>query len=292
MKIAYEIWNGKKPRLKYFRVFGSKCYILNDRENLRKFDAKTKVEMVDDGERASTKEPTVEVEALDIEVEGSASKEESTPMNPRMETRSLSRTSSPLTPSESIIGSLLYLTASKPDIAFSVGVCARYQAAPKESHLTAVKRIITYVNGTPDYGLWYSNDSNACLVGYLDADWAGSVDDRKSTSVEVEYIAAGSCCTQLLWMKKLLHDYGILQNTMCVFCDNTSAINLSKNPIQHSKSKHIEIRYHFIQDLVEDKVVCLKFIHTDNQKADIFTKPLDGPRFESLRKTIGVGTIP
>ena len=82
----------------------------------------------------------------------------------------------------SIIGSLLYLTASKPDIAFSVGVCARYQAAPKESHLTAVKRIITYVNGTPDYGLWYSNDSNACLVGYLDADWAGSVDDRKSTS--------------------------------------------------------------------------------------------------------------
>ena len=82
----------------------------------------------------------------------------------------------------SIIGSLLYLTASRPDIAFSVGVCARYQAAPKESHLTAVKRIITYVNGTPDYGLWYSNDSNACLVGYLDADWAGSMDDRKSTS--------------------------------------------------------------------------------------------------------------
>ena len=82
----------------------------------------------------------------------------------------------------SIIGSLLYLTASRPYIAFSVGVCARYQAAPKESHLTAVKRIITYVNGTPDYGLWYSNDSNACLVGYLDADWAGSMDDRKSTS--------------------------------------------------------------------------------------------------------------
>ena len=79
---------------------------------------------------------------------------------------------------------------------------------------------------------------------------------------------------------------------MCVFCDNTSAINLSKNPVQHSKLKHIEIRYHFIRDIVEDKVVCLEFIHIDNQKADIFTKPLDGPRFESLRKTIGVGTIP
>ena len=216
----------------------------------------------------------------------------------------------------SIIGSLLYLIASRPDIAFSVGVCARYKAALKESHLTAVKRIIRYVNGTPDYGLWYLKDSNACLASYSDADWAGSVDDRKSTSggcfylgnnlvswmskkqnfvslftAEVEYIAVGSCCTQLLWMK-LLHDYGISQDTMCVFCDNTSAINLSKNPVQHSKSKHIEIRYHFIWDLVEDKVVCLKFIHTDNQKTNIFTKSLDGPRFESLRKTIGVGTIP
>ena len=134
----------------------------------------------------------------------------------------------------SIIGSLLYLTASRPNIAFSVGVCTRYQAAPKESHLTALKRIIRYINGTLDYGLWYSKDSNACLAGYSNADWAGSVDDRKSISrdcfyldnnlvmwiskkqnsmslstAEAEYIAAGSCYTQLIWMKKLLHDYGI-----------------------------------------------------------------------------------
>ena len=112
------------------------------------------------------------------------------------------------------------------------------------------------------------------------------------STAEAEYIAAGSYCTQLLWMKKLLDDYGIPQDTMCVFCDNTSAINLSKNPVQYSKSKHIEIRYHFIRDLVEERVVCLEFIHTNNQKVDIFTKPLDGPRFESLRKTIVVGTIP
>ena len=79
---------------------------------------------------------------------------------------------------------------------------------------------------------------------------------------------------------------------MCIFYDNTSAISLSKNPVQHSKSKHIEIRYHFIRNLVEERVVCLEFIHTDNQKAGIFTKPLDGPRFESLRKNIGVGKIP
>ena len=112
------------------------------------------------------------------------------------------------------------------------------------------------------------------------------------STAKAEYIAARSCYTQLLWMKNLINDYGIPQDSMCVFCDNTSAINLSKNTIQHSKLKHIEIRYHFIRDLVEDKVVCLEFIHTDNQKADIFTKPLDGPRFESLLKTIDVGTIP
>ena len=110
--------------------------------------------------------------------------------------------------------------------------------------------------------------------------------------MKVEYIVAGSCCAQLLWIKKLLHDYGITQDIMYVFCDNTSTINLSKNPIQHSKSKHIEIRYHFIRDLVEEKIMCLEFINIDNQKADIFTKPLDGQRFESLCKTIGVGIIP
>ena len=82
----------------------------------------------------------------------------------------------------SIIGSLLYLTASRLDISFSVGVCAHFQAASKESHMTAVKRIIRYVNGTSDYGIWYSKDSNDCLADYSDADWAGCVDDRKSTS--------------------------------------------------------------------------------------------------------------
>ena len=109
---------------------------------------------------------------------------------------------------------------------------------------------------------------------------------------EAEYIAVASYYAQLLWMKKLLHDYGITQDTICVFCNNTSATNLSKNPVQHSKSKHIEIRYHFIRDWVEEKMVYLEFINTDTQKADIFTKPLDGPRFESLCKTIGVVIIP
>ena len=217
----------------------------------------------------------------------------------------------------SIIGSLLYLNASRLNIAFSIGVCACFQVAVKESHMIAVKRIIHYVKGTSKYGIWYSRDSNDYLASYLDADWARCVDEKKKktsggcfylrnnlvswmskkqnsvslSTAKVEYVATGSCCAQLLWMKKLLHDYGISQYTMCVFCDNTSAIDLSKNLVQHSKSKHIEIRYDFIRDMVEEKVAWLEFINTKNQKANIFAKPFDGPQFESLCKTIGYGTI-
>jgi hypothetical protein len=108
------------------------------------------------------------------------------------------------------------------------------------------------------------------------------------STAEAEYIVAGSCCTQLLWMKTLLGDYGFSQGTMIINCDNTSAINISKNPVQHSRTKHIDIRHHFLRDLVESEVVYFSFIPTENQLADILTKPLDGSRFESLRKAIGV----
>ncbi|XP_065630203.1 uncharacterized mitochondrial protein AtMg00810-like [Quercus suber] len=189
----------------------------------------------------------------------------------------------------STIGCLLYLIASHPDIAFSVGVCSKFQSNPKVSHLNAIKRIIKYISGTCDYGLFYSKKSNMSLAGYSDAYWVGNANDRKNTTggcfyvganlvawisksqnyvslstTEVEYIAAGSCCSQLLWMKKLLGDYEISQDTMVVYCDNSSAINVSKNPVQHSKTKHIEIRYHFIRDLVERKIVVIEYIPTES----------------------------
>ncbi|CAM8929099.1 unnamed protein product [Rhodiola kirilowii] len=139
----------------------------------------------------------------------------------------------------SMIGSLLYLTASRPDIAYAVGVCVRYQAYPKETHLLQVKRVIKYVCGTAYFGIWYTKDTNPFLVGYCDADWAGNTEDRKSTSggcfflgnnlvswfskmqnsislslAEAEYIVAGSCCTQLLWMKQMMSEYGVEQEEM------------------------------------------------------------------------------
>ena len=179
--------------------------------------------------------------------------------------------------------------------------------------MIALKRIIKYVKTTAEFGVWYSKDTNDVLTGYFDVDWAGNVDDRKSTSggcfyvgnnlvsqmskkqnsislftAEAEYITAGSYCSQPLWMQKLLHDYGICQEHLTIYCDNNSAINISKNPVQHSLTKHIEIQHHFIRELVEDGTLTLEFIHTDNQKADLFTKPSDSKRFEFLCQNIGV----
>jgi hypothetical protein len=194
-----------------------------------------------------------------------------------------------------MIGSLLYLTASRPDIMFSVCLCARFQSCSKESHLVAVKRIFRYLLGTIDLGLRYPKFTSLDLVGYSDADFAGCKIDRKSTSgtchflghslvswfskkknpvalstAEAEYIASGSCCAQVLYMKQQLEDFKLKFDHIPIRCDNTSAINISKNPILHSQTKHIEIRHHFICDHVRKRDVELKFISTDFQWADIF----------------------
>ena len=212
-----------------------------------------------------------------------------------------------------MIGSLLYLCASRPDIALSVGICARYQAAPKESHLIAVKRVFRYLKDTPDYGLWYPKCSNFTLCGYTDSDWAGDRNDRKSTSgacqflgrslvcwsskkqncasvssTEAEYVAAASCCTQLLWMRQTLRDYGIHVDKVPLLCDNESAIKIAHNPVQHAKSKHIEIRHHFIREHISRGDLEMSFVGTRDQLADIFTKPLDEARFCLLRNELNI----
>lgn len=212
-----------------------------------------------------------------------------------------------------MIGSLLYLTASRPDILFSVCLCARFQSDPREPHLTAVKRIFRYLKGTTNLGLLYKKTSDYKLVGFCDADYAGDRIERKSTSgncqflgdnliswaskrqatialstAEAEYISAASCCTQLLWMKHQLEDYQITENCIPIYCDNTAAICLSKNPILHSRAKHIEIKHHFIRDYVQKGVLDIQFIDTDHQWADIFTKPLTVERFNFIKKNLNM----
>ncbi|KAJ9538292.1 hypothetical protein OSB04_031025 [Centaurea solstitialis] len=204
----------------------------------------------------------------------------------------------------SMIGSLMYLTASRPDIMFAVCVCARYQVRPKESHLHAVKRIFKYLKGQPRLGLWYPNDSSFDLVAYTDSDYGGANLDRKSTSrgcqflggrlvswqckkqttvsqstTEAEYIAASQCCSQVLWIQNQMQDYGISFLQTPIYIDNNSAISIVNNPVKHSKTKHIEIKYHFIRDCNEKRLIQVLKVHTDDQYADLFTKAFDVGRY-------------
>jgi hypothetical protein len=173
----------------------------------------------------------------------------------------------------SMIGSLLYLCASRPDIMLSVCMCARFQDDPKEVHLRVVKRILRYLVYTPKLGLWYPRGSTFDLIGYSDPDWAECKIDRKSTSgtcqflgrslvswaskkqnfvalstAEAEYIATCHCCAQFLWMRQTLRDYGYKLTKVPLLCDNESAIHMADNPVEHNRTKHIAIRYHFLRD--------------------------------------------
>ncbi|GJW32683.1 putative ribonuclease H-like domain-containing protein [Tanacetum coccineum] len=200
----------------------------------------------------------------------------------------------------SMIGSLMYLTASRPDIMFAVCACSRFQVTPKSSHLSAVKRIFRYLKGKPKLGLWYPRVSSFDLESYSDSDYAGANLDRKSTTggcqflgrrliswqckkqtivatstTEAEYVAAASCCRQVLWIQNQMLDYGFNFMNTKIYIDNESTICIVKNPVYHSKTKHIAIRHHFIRDAYEKKLIQVLKIHTDDNVADLLTKAFD-----------------
>ncbi|GKA48851.1 putative ribonuclease H-like domain-containing protein [Tanacetum coccineum] len=188
----------------------------------------------------------------------------------------------------SMIGSLMYLTSSRPDIMFVVCVCARFQVNPKVSHLHAVKRIFRYLKGQPKLGLWYPKDSPFDLVAYTDSDYIGASLDRKSTTGEAEYVAASSYCGQVLWIQNQLLDYGYNFMHIKIYIDNESTICIVKNPVFHSKTKHIKIRHHFVRDSNEKKLIQIIKIHTDKNVADLLTKAFDVSRFQYLIISIGM----
>jgi len=180
-------------------------------------------------------------------------------------------------------------------------------------HFKAAKRILKYLKGTTNVGLWYPNESNIFLSDFSDSDYAGCKLDTKSTSgtfhllgssliswnsknqacvalstTEAEYIATGHACAQSIWLKHQLMGYCVKLEKVPFYCDNTSAINLTKNPIQHSKTTHIEIRHHFIRDNIQKGDIEIMFVKIENQLADLFTKPLARDRFNKLRTELGI----
>ena len=219
---------------------------------------------------------------------------------------------------QSAVGSLLYLsTKTRPDIAYAVGVVSRYCSNPSQIHWIAVKRILRYIQGTLKLGIMYSAEFESTVTGYSDADWAGDIVDRISTTgyvflmsggavswrskkqscvalstAEAEYMALASTFQEAIWMKKLLSSLNIdpddSANATIVYEDNQSAICMSKNQKCHGQSKHIDIKYHFVQEKISEGRIELKYCATENMLADMFTKGLSGPKFKKLRSMIGM----
>jgi len=213
-----------------------------------------------------------------------------------------------------MIGSLMYLTSTKPDIMFVVSLLSRYLAYPTELHLQAIKRVLRYIKGTLSYGIFYKQSGNAELLAYTDSDYAGDLEDRKSTSgflfvlssgavswsskkqhvvtlstTEAEFIVTASCAYQAVWLRRMLENLDHTSaGAMIIYCDNSSTIKLSKNPVMHGRSKHIDVRFHFLHDLTRDGVVTLLHCRSQDQLADIMTKPLPRIVFKKLRMLMGV----
>ncbi|GKV32259.1 hypothetical protein SLEP1_g40876 [Rubroshorea leprosula] len=177
-----------------------------------------------------------------------------------------------------IVGSLMYLTTTRPDIMHGISLISGYMEHPKELHLKTVKRILRYLCGTTDFGLLYKKGDQTDLASFTDSDYAGDLDDKKSTSgfvfmlgsgaiswsskkqpivtlstIEAEYMAATSCACQAIWLRRIMEELELNQHeATSIYCDNSSAIKLSRNPVLHGRSKHIHVRYHFLRNLVVD----------------------------------------
>jgi hypothetical protein len=219
---------------------------------------------------------------------------------------------------KSLIGSILHISnRTRPDIAASIGILARYAANPGPQHFESIRTIIGYLKKTKSYKLIIDGNSELKVTAYSDSDWAGDRSDRKSTSgyliklgnsliswhskkqssvslstMEAEYIAASECCKEVIWTKALLREMKIMTGKIPIHSDNMSAIDISKNPADHSRSKHIDLRYHHIRDLVKKSTIELIHISGEENPADILTKALPISTLSKHSKTIGIDGVP
>ena len=220
---------------------------------------------------------------------------------------------------QSAVGSLLYLsTRTRPDIAYAVSNVAKFCSQPTKQHWTAVKRILRYLRSTPNYGLLYDGHGLRECVGYSDADWAGDVNDYKSTSgyvfqmggtavswrsrkqscvalstAEAEYMALAIVTQEAIWIRRLSTDLNSIPTKPTVlYEDNQSSISMAKNPKFHGRCKHIGIKYHFVREQVKAKTIELKYCRTEDMVADILTKGLSVEKFAKFRELMGLRQCP
>ncbi|KAG8479622.1 hypothetical protein CXB51_029429 [Gossypium anomalum] len=217
----------------------------------------------------------------------------------------------------SLVGCLLYLTATRPDIMFVVSLLSRFMHCCNEDHFRAAKRVLRYIKGTLNYGMHYSKAKDLRLIGYTDNDWAGSKDDLKSTSgyaftlgsamfcwsskkqsivaqstAEAEYVAAAGAVNQAIWIRKILGDLNLYQKEATeIYYDNMSAVAIVKNPVFHSRTKHFNIKLHVVREIEQAREIELVHCNSEDQVADIFTKALCTTRFIKLRKELGVSSM-
>ncbi|KZV29502.1 Cysteine-rich RLK (receptor-like protein kinase) 8 [Dorcoceras hygrometricum] len=216
-----------------------------------------------------------------------------------------------------LVEKLIYLAHTRPDIAFAVSMVSQFMHSPYEEHLEAVYKILRYLKNTTGKGLLFKKSSQRNIEGFTDADWAGSIIDRRSTSgyciflwgnlvtwrskkqsvvarssAEAELRAMANEVCELLWLKKVLGELKLEVGTpMRLFCDNKSAMSIANNPVQHDRTKHIEIDRHFIKEKLESGEICMPYVTTEQQIADGLTKGHFRPKFEDFTSKLGMMDI-
>lgn len=218
-------------------------------------------------------------------------------------------------PCRQLIGSLMYLTVvTRPDLAYIVATLSKFLQSPTNEHWNAGKRALRYLAGTTDFGITYGCDKSNELVAYSDADWANCADTRRSVSgvvlllnggpvtwfsrkqgvvatstTDAEYVAVHDAGKEIVWIRRLLKEIGCNQNEpTTLFCDSAAAEKLIANPILHRRTKHIDVKFHYIRELVKSGIIEIKHISSSRQLADIFTKPQTRNFFEDNWKSLGV----
>jgi len=215
---------------------------------------------------------------------------------------------------KTLIGCLMYLTTTRPDILNATSILSRYMHYASEIHFQAAKRIVRYMKGTIDYGLKFCQVKNSILHGYSDSDWASCVDDMKSTSgycfsfgsaiflwsskrqeviaqstVEAEYVAATAAVNQAIWIRKLMVDLQMEQKKSTqILVDNQTAISIAKNPVFHGKTKLFKLKLYFLREVQREGEIQLIYCKTENQNADILTKSLPKAKYEFFRQRLRV----